>query len=180
VIGPTAFVTAWAVLGATKADYDPTRDAISRLAAVGSTSRPVMTAALVVLGAGMALYSGSLRARLGGPAWVAAAANALTTWGVAALPLGSTYDTGHPIAAGLSYITLAAVPLLAAPRLAGRGQRRWASSAAAAGIMSVLCLGISLAGGRDGLFQRLGLTASQVWVVASALGLASEAAVRPQ
>lgn len=173
VVGPALFVTAWAVLGATKADYDPTRDAISRLAAVGSNTRPVMTAALVVLGAGMALYSGALRTRLGGPAWVSAAANAVTTWGIAALPLGSTYDTGHGIAAGLSYATLVAVPLLASPRLARRGRRQWAASAAVAGIVSVVCLGFSLAGGREGLFQRLGLTASQVWVVASAVALSA-------
>lgn len=172
MVGPTAFVTAWAILGATKPGYDPTRDAISRLAASGSSSRPAMTAALVVLGTGMALYSATLRTRLGGPAWIAAAANAVTTWSVAAFPLGSTSDTGHGIAAGLSYATLAAIPLLAAPRFAGRGQPEWARAAAAAGILSMLCLGASLAGGRDGLFQRLGLTATQIFVVASAISLA--------
>ena len=108
VVGPAVFVAAWAVLGARADGYDPTRDAISMLAAVDATSRPAMTAGLVVLGTGMFLYSAALRRALGGPAWIAALANGATALGVAALPLGSVYDTPHGIVAGLGYATLAA------------------------------------------------------------------------
>lgn len=165
--GPAVFVTAWAVLGGRTEGYDPTRDAISRLAARHATTRPVMTAALVGLGAGMALYSVTLRSRLGGPAWISALANGVVTLGVAALPLGSGYDTVHGIAAGAGYATLAAVPVLAAPRLSGPGRagRGWAAASTAVGTVSGVLLATSLTGWRSGLFQRLGLTLAQSWVV---------------
>jgi len=165
------FVAAWAVLGARADGYDPTRDAISRLAAVDAASRPVMTAALVALGAGMALYSPALRTGLGGPAWVATLANGVVTLGVAALPLGSTYDTPHEIAATLSYATLVGIPVLAARRLAAGGRQGWAVASVATGIAAGLCLAATAGGWREGLLQRLGLTLAQAWVVASAVSL---------
>lgn len=161
------FVAAWAVLGARSQGYDPTRDAISTLAEVDATTRPMMTAGLIVLGTGMVLYSEGLRRGLGGPAWASALANGIATLGVAALPLGSSYDTAHGIAAGLGYATLAAIPVLAAPRSAG--PRRMST---ATGIAAGLCLAASVAGDwRGGLLQRLGLTLAQAWVVASAVSL---------
>ena len=39
MVGPAAFVGAWAVLGARLPGYDPTQDAISRLAADGAPTR---------------------------------------------------------------------------------------------------------------------------------------------
>lgn len=167
------FVATWAALGARAEGYDPTRDAISTLAAVDATARPVMTVGLVVLGTGMLLYSVALHRGLGGPAWVAAVANGIATLGVAALPLGTTYDTSHGVVAGLGYATLAAIPVLATPRLAGRARPFWAATSAATGIVSGLCLAASVAGGwRTGLLQRLGLTLAQAWVVASAVSVA--------
>lgn len=167
-----AFVTAWAVLGARTDGYDPTQDAISRLAAVDATARPVMTAALVALGGGMALYSVALRKRVRGQAWVAAMANGVFTLGVAALPLGSTYDTPHGVAATLGYATLAAIPVLAGPGLAAEGRRGWAAVSVATGMASGLCLAATAGGWREGLLQRLGLTLAQAWVVGSAVSLA--------
>ena len=173
VVGPATFVAAWAVLGARTAGYDPTRDAISTLAAVDASTRHLMTAGLAVLGTGMVLYAGALRKGLGGPAWIAALANGITTFGIAALPLGSTYDTPHGVAAGLGYATLAAIPLLAAPRLAGAGRPGWAAASRALGVVSGLCLAASVVGDwRTGLLQRLGLTLAHAWVVASAVSLA--------
>ena len=166
------FVTAWAALGAVTEGYDPTRDPISHLAAVEATARPVMTASLVTLGVGMVLYSGALRAGLGGRAWFVALANGVATLGVAGLPLGSAYDTAHSIAAGLGYATLAAIPVVAAAP-GHRGSRSgWATASMVTGIVSALCLLASVAGWRNGLFQRLGLTLAQAWVVASAISLA--------
>ena len=43
IIGPSVFVTDWAILGATKSGYSPVSDAISRLAELGSSTRPQMT-----------------------------------------------------------------------------------------------------------------------------------------
>lgn len=173
VAGPAAFVTAWATLGGSAEGYDPTRDAISALAGRGAATRPAMTAALVALGTGMAFYSIALRSRLGGPAWIPALANGVVTLGVAALPLGSGYDTAHGVAAGLGYATLAAIPVLATPRLSARGRagRRWAGASATVGIASGILLAASLTGWRGGLLQRLGLTLAQSWVVVSAFVL---------
>lgn len=169
MVGPAVFVTGWAVLGAHAEGYDPTRDAISRLARLGAPSRPAMTAALVALGAGMALYSAALRTHLdGGPAWMAALANGACTLVVAAVPLGSAHDGPHGIAAGLGYATLAGIPLLAAPRLGRlRPGGRWAALSNATGVVTAVCLAATLSGWRSGLFQRLGLTVGQAWVVAT-------------
>lgn len=154
-----AFVAAWAALGAGAAGYDPTRDAISHLAALGAPTRPAMTAGLVALGAGMGLYGLALRPR---PAWLLPVANGVITMGVAAFPLGGSVDGAHGLAAAAGYVTLAAVPVVV-------GRRR--PAAVAAGAVSGLCLLLTVVADRNGLFQRLGLTVAQAWIVADALGL---------
>jgi len=164
VAGPVAFVAAWALLGARAEDYDPTRDAISDLAALGAPSRPVMTAGLLALGAGMAAYGVALRPHR---SWPLPVLNGMTAVAVAALPLGGAYDDAHGVAAGLGYLTLAAVPVLGAGRL----RPVWAAVSVATGMVSGLCLLASVLLPRDGLFQRLGLTVAHAWVVVSALGL---------
>lgn len=159
IAGPVAFVTAWAALGAGAGGYDPTRDAISRLAAIGAPTRPAMTAGLLALAAGMGLYGMALKPR---PLWLLPVANGVFTLAVAALPLGGRYDGAHGVAATLGYVTLAAIPAVI-------GRRRLSL---AIGLVSGLCLLLTvLADDRDGLFQRLGLTIAQAWVVVSALGL---------
>ena len=164
IAGPVAFVAAWAALGAGAGDYDPTRDAISRLAALGAPTRPAMTAGLLALAAGMGLYGMALRPR---PAALLPVANGALTLAVAALPLGGRFDTAHGIAAALGYVTLAAIPALGARRL----RLTWAAVSLATGVVSGLCLLASVLLPQDGLFQRLGLTAAHVWVVVSAAGL---------
>jgi hypothetical protein len=159
VAGPVAFVAAWATLGAGAAGYDPARDAISHLAALGAPTRPAMTAAMAALGAGMGLYGLALRP---GPAWALPVVNGAATLAIAALPLGGGVDTAHGVAAAAGYLTLAAVPLAV-------GRRR--PLAVAAGVVSGACLLLSVVADRDGLFQRLGLTVAQAWVVVNALGV---------
>ena len=159
-----AFVSAWALLGGRADRYDPTRDAISDLAALGAPSRPVMTAGLVALGAGMALYGVALRP---GRTWPLPVLNGMTAVAVAALPLGGAYDRAHGVAAGLGYITLAAIPVLGARHL----RPVWTRVSVATGLVSGLCLVASVLVARDGLFQRLGLTVAHLWVVVSAVGL---------
>ena len=157
-------MTAWAALGATAERYDPTRDAISQLAALEAPTRPVMTAGLVALGAGMALYGLAMRPD---PWWPLPVANGLTALAVAALPLGGGVDGAHGAAATFGYVTLAAIPAIAGRRL----PPAWARLSLATGAASGLCLLASTLVTRDGLFQRLGLTMAHVWVVVSALGL---------
>jgi hypothetical protein len=157
--GPAAFVSAWAAHGAGAAGYEPTRDAISRLAALGAPTRPAMTAGLLALAAGMGLYGLALRPR---PVWLLPVANGVITLAVAALPLGGRFDGAHGAAAALGYVTLAAIPAVVGRR----------PLSIAIGLVSALCLLLTiLADDRDGLFQRLGLTVAQAWVVVSALAL---------
>lgn len=158
-VGPLTFIAAWAVLGAAANDYDPTRKAISRLAAIGAPTRPWMTAGLVVLGAGMALYGLALRPR---PIWVLPVANGLTAWAVAGLALGGSVDTAHGVAALLGYVTVSAIPAAV-----GGGR----PVPVAATLVSGALLLASVLLDRDGLFQRAGLTVAQLWIVFSAVRL---------
>lgn len=172
VVGPAAFLAAWALLGRRGAGYSPADDAISRLAATGAPDRYVMTAGLVALGTGLPLYGSALRATLSGPAWLCATATGLATLGVASFPLGSpTPDRIHGVLAGIGYATLAATPLAAAAPLARSGRTGWARLSAVAGLVSGASLLATVAGPGSGLFQRLGLTAGHAWVVASAVDI---------
>lgn len=170
VVGPAAFVGAWAVLGARASAYSAVQQPISRLAAAGAPTRPAMTAALIAFGAGVSLYAiPAARAFNPGTA-LAAAATAAATIAVAALPLDGRYgDTPHAAAAGAAYVSLAAVPLLGARRLAKAGKTRaaWASRASAAAIAAAL-VASTLAPSGTGLLQRVGLTLGDAWIACSA------------
>ena len=151
-------MVAWGALGAGAAGYDPTRDAISRLAARGAPTRPAMTAALLALGAGMVVYGLALRPSR---AWVLPVVNGMATLAVAALPLDGADDTAHGVVAGLGYVTLAAIPVAV-------GRRSRLSMVTS--VVSGLCLLASVVVATDGLYQRTGLTVAHLWVVVSALG----------
>ena len=176
MIGPAAFVGAWNAGGAlTKRDYSPIDDAISRLAAVGADSRPLMTAGFIGFGVALPIYTTALRRVVSGPAWITAAATGLATLGIAATPLdrSATVDRLHAVCAGIGYITLAATPLLAARPLARHGHRTLAGWGVAAGAVSAASLALTTTGLPTGLFQRLGLTATDLWIAASAIAIAS-------
>ena len=174
LVGPTAFVTAWAVGGTRIDGYSPVNDAISRLAAVHAPTQALMTGGFVVFGVGVPLYGLALRRALPGPAWAAAVTTGLATIGVAAAPLdvSSRVDLVHGAFASVGYASLAVLPLLAAGPLEQAGRRRWATASRVAGIASGVALVATLAGSRHGLFQRLGLTIGDAWIVASAAAIA--------
>ena len=173
VIGPAAFVTAWAACGAAKKGYSPIDDAISRLAAVGTTTRPFMTAGFVGFGLSVPIYASALRRHLNGPAWLGAVSTGIATLAVAAFPLdvSSTIDTVHGVMATIGYATLAATPLLAVRPLAAGAHRGAATISLAAGVVAGLSLAATAFGPGHGLFQRLGLTTGDVWLAASALAM---------
>jgi hypothetical membrane protein len=169
VVGPVAFVGAWSLAGLSARDYSATQDAISRLAETGAPTRAAMSAGFVVFGIGVSVYATALRAALDGPAWATALATGLATLGVAAAPLGSpTSDTVHGCFATAGYVTLAATPLLASRQFARAGRRAWARASLASGIVSAACLIATVAGPAHGLFQRIGLGAVDIWIVATA------------
>jgi hypothetical protein len=174
VIGPVGFIGAWVVGSAVDGgSYSPIDDAISRLAAVGSDTRGLMTAGFVVFGLSLPAFGWSLRATLPGRAWLAAAATGLSTLAVAATPLdhSAMVDRLHAISAGIGYVTLAATPLLAAAPLLARGHRRLALCGVAAGIASAIALALGLTGLPTGLFQRIGLTVGDAWIIAAAVAI---------
>jgi hypothetical membrane protein len=175
VVGPAAFVSAWVVGGATKHGYSPVEDAISRLAAIGASTRPLMTAGFVGFGVAVPVYAAALRRSLPGPAWKTAAATGVTSLFVAAFPLdqSSTIDSLHAGFAAFGYLTLAATPLLAARPLATMGHRRAARVSVGIGVASGLCLAATVLGPAHGLFQRLGLTLGDAWLVGSAVWMLS-------
>lgn len=172
IVGPAAFITAWSVLGARKAGYNPVEDHISRLAAQGVAERPAMTAGFVAFGLGVPLYALALRHSPTGRAWVAAAATGVATLGVAAFPLdGPAGDGAHAAAAGVGYATLAAMPLLAAGPLARAGLKGWSRFSWATGAASAVCLAAAAVGPATGLLQRTGLTIGDAWLIASSIAL---------
>jgi hypothetical membrane protein len=170
VVGPCGFIAAW-VIGAavTDREYSSVDDAISQLAAVGADTRPVMTAGMVVFGVAVALYAASLRATWRSPAWIAALTTGVATLFVAALPLDHSdlVDRLHGLAAAVGYVSLAALPLIAARPLLAAGERMLAVAGIVLGAISGIALALSLFADANGLFQRIGLTATDAWIVAS-------------
>ena len=173
VVGPVAFVTAWATAGAMTSGYSPVEEAISRLAAAHAPTRSLMTAGFVCFGVAVPLYGLALRDALGGRAWHAATITGLATLGVAAVPLGlsTTADLIHGGFASVGYASLALTPLLAAAPLAARGRRRAAACSRVVGVLSAACLAATVFGSADGLFQRAGLTLGDAWLAATAAAI---------
>jgi hypothetical membrane protein len=171
ILGPAAFVAAWAILGATTSGYSPVHDAISRLGAARAPTRPAMTAGFVAYGTGLVLFGVALRPRLPGPAWISAVITGVAAWGVAAFPLGSSVDSVHNACAVLGYLSLAAIPMLAAPPLARNNGRRRARWSVAVGLVAGACLLATAYDPLHGLSQRAGLTVADMWVAALAIDL---------
>lgn len=175
IIGPVGFAAAWAAGAVLSDNLSPLHDAISRLAAVGAHTRPLMTAGFVAFGVGVPTYAAALRRAVPGPAWITATATGLATIAVALAPLNHspTVDSLHAAFAVIGYVTLAATPLLAYRPLVRGGHHRLARLGLIAGAVSGTALLLSSVGDWNGLFQRLGLTAGDVWLVASAIAILS-------
>lgn len=170
VIGPVVFVGAWSLSGLSARDYSAVHDAISQLAETGAPTRAAMTAGFVAFGIAVPVYGTALRSTLDGWAWATAIATGFATLGVAAVPLGApTRDTIHGSIATAGYLTLAATPLLASRAFARAGRVAWARASVISGIASAACLLATLPGPAHGLFQRLGLGAVDIWIVATAI-----------
>jgi hypothetical membrane protein len=174
VTGPVTFIGAWITSAAvTTMPYSSIDDAISRLAAVGADARWLMTAGFVTFGLSLPVYALALRSTVTGMAWMTAATTGIATLAVAATPLdrSDAVDQLHGLAATAGYVTLAATPLLAARPLAGLGHVRLARFGVGAGVISAIALGLTSTSLPTGLFQRLGLTVCDVWIVTTALAM---------
>lgn len=165
-----AFVGAWATGAAiTSQSYSAVHDTISRLAAIGADTRPLMTTGMVVFGLAVPLYGLALRRALPGPAWIAAVTAGVATLGVAAAPLNHSdlVDGVHLVAAGVGYVALALVPVFAHKDLVAAGHRVLAGFGSIAAGVAGLSLITSLVVEQSGLFQRIGLTAGDSFLMAS-------------
>jgi hypothetical protein len=175
VAGPVAFAGAWLWGSLTTDGYTMVGQPISRLAALGAPSRPMMTAGLLAFAGGLAAYSAAIRTELPGRAWVAAAVSAAGAVGIAATPLEGRFGgNGHATAAGIAYASLVALQLTGAGPLADRtGRPAVVPVSRAMAAVSAVCLAGNAFGPESitGLFQRVGLTTGHVWIVASSLAL---------
>lgn len=171
VAGPAIFVADWAALGAIRSHYSPVNDAISRLAETGAPTRGAMTAGFIVYGAALVAYAGSKRSGLPRTTRLLVAGTGLSTFGVAAFSLdASGKGSIHAVFAGIGYATLAAAPLVAARAWARNpASSPWVRASTAAGIVTAAFLIASTFAPAHGLLQRVGLTAGDAWVVATAL-----------
>jgi hypothetical protein len=169
LVGPVAFVATWGIAGAVKSGYSPIEDAISDLAALHASTRVAMTLGFVTFSVGVIAFGFALRAAHAGAAWVSTVATAGFTLAVAAVPLGGpTRDVVHGVFASLGYVTLAAAPLLAAGPLATANRPGWAGYSRLSGALAGAFLAASALGPVHGLFQRMGLTIGDAWLIATA------------
>lgn len=170
VLGPAAFIATWAALGL-REGYSPMHDPISRLASTDSSTRWAMTSGFLAFAVGTGAFSPLLRTAVSPGTANVTVACALGTIGIAATPLGSVAGGApHAIAAGATYASLAATPLLAARPLAAAGRRKAAFTSAAVALVTTACLTASVATAtRTGLWQRLGLLAGDLWFITMAL-----------
>jgi len=161
VLGPTAFVGAWVIgtLLRRSDGYSPVSDPISRLAEVGTSTKPLMTAGFVTFGIAVPAFALADRESLGGPATAALVLAGLGTLGVAATPLQPVDSVpAHAVAAVAGYAGLALAPMLS------RADRN-----VALGALAGVCLAATGLGPAHGLLQRAGLTLVDVWIVRRAL-----------
>lgn len=174
VVGPVTFIAAWAIGGTVQDGYSPIDQAISRLAALDASPRVLMTVGLATLGVGMLLFATALRLSIAGLAWVGATVTGIATLGIVATPLGRTaaVDQLHAVFAVTGYLSLAAIPMLAAGRLRRKGLARLSL---VVGGLAALCLVGAVSGlFAPGLLQRAGLTLVHAWVVGMAASLLRE------
>ncbi|MGI8850511.1 MAG: DUF998 domain-containing protein [Acidimicrobiales bacterium] len=178
VAGPLTFIGTWSLLGAIKADYSPVNDPISRLAAVDSPQRAAMTGAFLIFGIGVSAFAAEVRQAFPGAAPFTLATTAVATIGVAATPIGSALGaTPHAVAAGISYASLAATPVLTSRHLPNRAASMASLAVGLASGSSLLASALAPRG--VGLLQRVGLTLGDAWIVATALWMASRRDARP-
>jgi hypothetical membrane protein len=175
VVGPAAFIATWCLASTVAPGYSATDDAISELAAAGADTRTLMTGGFIIFALCIFPYAWALRGTLGGRAWTAAAGTGIATLFVAAIPLGRSpaSDHWHGMVAVCGYTSLAVTPLLAIRPLVARGQRGVAALSIATAAMSATMLLLSDATPLTGLFQRVGLTTGQAWIVCSSLAMVS-------
>ncbi|CAA9590074.1 MAG: hypothetical protein AVDCRST_MAG18-4870 [uncultured Thermomicrobiales bacterium] len=184
VLAPLQFTLAWVVLGAARPDYDPRRQYVSELAAVGAPDAGPMLAAFLALGLLTLAFAVGLRHALGGGATALIGSALIAVFGLGSLASGlfrcdpgcgggSPANTAHTVSAHLGLGALILATLVLAVRF-GR-DRRWAGLRAYSLLTGGVALAIFARGfaafGGVGLGQRLFLATLFLWLAVVALRL---------
>lgn len=170
VVGPVTFIGAWVAGGLSTPGYSAITNPISDLAAVGANTAPLMNAGFTAYGVGVPLAAWTMRRVIGTPASIALAINGLLTFGVLAAPMerSDTVDQVHAAFAGSAYVALATGILLASREL----RPSWLRNASmAVGATTALALVASLTTETPGLFQRVGLTTADAWLIGMGIAM---------
>lgn len=167
IIGPVVFIASWIVGGLVLDGYSPVTDAISRLAAAGAVTVPILNTGLAVYGLGVLIGAVGLRATIGHPAAVALATNAVLTFGVLVTPLdhSALIDRMHTLFAASAYAALALASLLAARHFRKMEKRAASVASLLVGVTTAMSLAATAIAESSGLYQRIGLTVSDVWMM---------------
>ena len=170
--GPGLFIAAWIVGGLLLSGYSPVDQHISDLAAVAASTHWLMTLGFAAFAIGAGLASWPLRRLIGRPAALALGFNAALMLGIALTPTGGSLDIDriHAVVALLVYASLAAIAPLAAMSLRRHGTIV-ALGSLVVGVVTLAFLSASLGETRSGLLQRLGVTITDLWLIA--IGIAA-------
>jgi hypothetical protein len=146
-------------------------------------TRIAMTVGFVAFSLGVGWFALTCRSVLPGWSWLALAVAAAATTGAAIFPLrgeGADFDAVHGAFAGFGYVFLVVAPLLAAGPFRRRGDAEWALASLAVAVAAAVCLVASVSVEANGLFQRLGLTAVDAWIVVLAASIMRKPPLAPR
>ncbi len=171
--GPGLFIIAWTLGGIVAVDYSSVDNPISDLAAFDAPTRVLMTIGLAAVAVGVGMAAWPLRRLIGTPAAIALGLNTVCTLGVMFTPTGRSGDIDflHAVFAVLAYLSLSLAGLLASIAFFRRGHIRRSVVSLAVGVITLAFLGASLGATAPGLFQRLGLSATHLWLIAVGIGV---------
>lgn len=184
VAGVLAYIGTWISGGILWDGYDPTRQAISELFAIGAPAgaRVPLSLGLALSGLGLAAFGWAMHVGLPGrnPAGpVLAAVSGIMTVAVVFFPCtaecpgaGSSFtDTMHVVTAGTGYVALMLAPLATGWRvrddLPGLARASWLLGGAALGLF--LARTVGFAPEYSGLQQRVFNTIADAWYVVAAV-----------
>lgn len=184
VVGVLAYIATWINGGFLLQGYDPTRQAISELFAIGAPARArvPLSIGLAVSGVGLVAFGWAMHVGLPGRSRVGpglAVVSGVMTVAVVLFPCtaecpgagSSLTDTMHVVTAGSGYVALMLAPLAMGWRLRrhlpGLARASWVLGAAALGLFLARTAG--LAPEYSGLQQRIFNTVADAWYVVAAV-----------
>lgn len=183
-IGVVGYVSAWALAGAWSEGYDPGRQAISELFAIGAPAGPswLVRIALVATGVLLIPFAYVLHVTFPGDGRTGPVLTAISGVATALIVLvpcttgcpgiGASFtDTAHTLAAGIGYGALVLAPVAFGWRLRGHADRFAAVSVALGLVAGVgfVVRAFGVGSEMTGLLQRVFNTAADAWYVLAAV-----------